>query len=186
MWIAVRKANSKNQGRGVHAATTLTKKGESQMRKHVFVFAMVAAMVMLLSGQLAAQTQGSAPAQETAPSQETTTVQEPSNLQVEVGAICKNVMDRAPVEAGSSFPASVGKLFCFTKITGALDPTHVTHVWSFDGSERARVELEVNSASWRTYSSKNIESHEVGAWRVEVVDSAGNVLQTLNFEVTPS
>ena len=119
----------------VHAATTLTKKGESQMRKHVFVFAIVAAMVMLLSGQLAAQTQGSAPAQETAPSQETTTVQEPSNLQVEVGAICKNVMDRAPVEAGSSFPASVGKLFCFTKITGALDPTHVTHVWSFDGSE---------------------------------------------------
>ncbi|MCG6918220.1 MAG: DUF2914 domain-containing protein [Deltaproteobacteria bacterium] len=26
----------------------------------------------------------------------------------------------------------------------------------------------------------------MGAWRVEVVDSAGNVLQTLNFEVTPS
>lgn len=156
------------------------------MKKQVLVFAMVAAVLMLLSGHVAAQTQPSAPAQETTQAQETTTIQEPSNLQVEVATVAKDVIDRAPVEAGSSFPASVGKLFCFTKITGALNPTHVTHVWFFDGTERARVELEVNSASWRTYSSKNIENHEAGAWRVEVVDSAGNVLQTLNFEVTPS
>ena len=150
------------------------------MKKQVLVFAMVAALLMLLSGHVAAQTQVSAPAQEA------TTVQEPSNLQVEVATVSKDVIDRAPVEAASSFPASVGKLFCFTKITGALNPTHITHVWSFDGTERARVELEVNSSSWRTYSSKFIENQEVGAWRVEVVDSAGNVLQTLDFEVTPS
>ncbi len=156
------------------------------MKKQVLVFAMVAAVVMLLSGQLAAQTQEPAPSQEATPAQEATTAQEPSSLQVEVGTVSRDVIDRAAVEAGSSFPASVGKLFCFTKITGALEPTHVTHVWYFDGTERARVELEVNSANWRTYSSKNIENHEVGAWRVEVVDSAGNVLQTLNFEVTPS
>jgi len=156
------------------------------MKKQVLVFVMAAAVVMFLSGQLVAQTQESAPAQETTSAQEATTVQEPSNLQVEVATVSKDVVDRAPVEAGSSFPASVGKLFYFTKITGALNPTHVTHVWSFDGNERARVELEVNSPSWRTYSSKIIENHEVGAWRVEVVDSAGNVLQTLDFEVTPS
>jgi len=150
------------------------------MKRQVLIFTMAAAVVMLLSGQLAAQTQESAPAQEA------TTVQEPSNLQVEVGTVSRDVIDRAPVEVGSSFPASVGKLFYFTKITGALNPTHVTHVWSFDGTERARVELEVNSPSWRTYSSKIVEKHEVGAWRVEVVDAAGNVLQTLNFEVTPS
>ena len=156
------------------------------MKKQVLVFAMVAAVLMLLSGHVAAQTQPSAPAQETTQAQEATTIQEPSNLQVEVATVSKDLIDRAPVEAGSSFPASVGKLFCFTKITGALNPTHVTHVWFFDGTERARVELEVNSPSWRTYSSKIIENHEAGAWRVEVVDSAGNVLQTLNFEVTPS
>ena len=156
------------------------------MKKQVLVFAMVAAVLMLLSGHVAAQTQPSAPAQETTQAQEATTIQEPSNLQVEVATVSKDVIDRAPVEAGSSFPASVGKLFCFTKMTGALNPTHVTHVWSFDGTERARVELEVNSPSWRTYSSKIIENHEAGAWRVEVADSAGNVLQTLNFAVTPS
>ena len=156
------------------------------MKKQVLDFVMSAVVVMLISGQLAAQTQEATPAQVATPAQKATAVQEPSNLQVEVGAVCKDVVDRAPVDAGTSFPASVGKLFCFTKITGALKPTHVTHVWSFDGTERARVELAVNSPSWRTYSSKNIESQEVGAWRVEVIDSAGNVLQTLNFEVTPS
>ena len=156
------------------------------MKKQVLVFVMAAAVVMVISGQLVAQTQEATPAQVATPAQEATTVQEPSTLQVEVGAVCKDVVDRAPKDAGTSFPASVGKLFCFTKITGALKPTHVTHVWSFDGTERARVELAVNSPSWRTYSSKNIESQEVGAWRVEVLDAAGNVLQTLNFEVTPS
>ena len=156
------------------------------MKKQVLVFVMAAAVVMLLGGHLVAQTQPSAPAQEATPAQEAQIVQEPSNLQVELAVISKDVIDRAPVEAGSSFPVSVGKLFCFTKITGALNPTQVTHVWSFDGAERARVELAVNSPSWRTYSSKNIEKQEVGAWRVEVIDSAGNVLQTLNFEVTPS
>ena len=164
----------------------LNQEREGQMKKQVFVFATAVAVIMLLSGLLPAQTQGPSPAQETTPAKEATTVQEPSHLQVEVAAICKDVIDRAPEGAGTSFPASVGKLFCFTKITGAVNPTHVTHVWFFDGTERARVELAVNSSSWRTYSSKNIESQEVGAWRVEVLDAAGNVLQTLNFEVTPS
>ena len=150
------------------------------MKKQVLTFAMAAAVLLLLGVKLAAQSQESAPAQVA------TTVQQASNVHVELGAVCKDVIDLAPVDAGSSFPASVGKLFYFTKITGALDPTHVTHVWSFDGTERARVELAVNSPNWRTYSSKNIESQEVGAWRVEVIDAEGNVLQTLNFEVTPS
>ena len=106
------------------------------MKKRVLVFATVVAVLMLLSGQLVAQTQEFAPAQEATPAQETATVQEPSNLQVEVAAVCKDVIDRAPVEAGSSFPASVGRLFCFTKITGAVDPTHVTHVWAGFCSQR--------------------------------------------------
>jgi hypothetical protein len=58
-------------------------------------------------------------------------------------------------------------------------------VWFFDGNERARVDLGVKSSSWRTYSSKIIQPHEIGKWRVEVEDFAGNVLKTLEFEVAP-
>lgn len=111
--------------------------------------------------------------------------QETAQLQVTAAAICKNVVDREPVDPGLSFVVAVGQLYCFTKITGAQDPTQVTHVWYFDGTERARVDLAVNSASWRTCSSKIIQSHEKGAWRVDVLDSEGNVLKTLEFEVTP-
>jgi hypothetical protein len=111
--------------------------------------------------------------------------EETVELGVSVAAICRDVVDREPVDSGNSFTADVGKLYCFTKITGAQFPTHVTHVWSFDGTERARVELAVNAASWRTFSSKIIQAHELGAWRVEIVDPEGNVLKTLEFEVTP-
>jgi len=111
--------------------------------------------------------------------------QNPPELVVSVAAICKDVVDREPVDSGNSFTADVGKLYCFTKITGAQSPTQVTHVWLFDGTERARVDLAVNAVSWRTFSSKIIQQHELGAWRVDVLDAEGNVLKTLEFEVTP-
>ncbi|MCG6979945.1 MAG: DUF2914 domain-containing protein [Deltaproteobacteria bacterium] len=106
-------------------------------------------------------------------------------LTVSVAAICKDVVDREPVDSGNSFTVDVGKLYCFTQIMGAESPTHVTHVWYFDGTERARVELAVNAASWRTFSSKIIQAHELGAWRVDVLDADGKVLKSLDFEVTP-
>jgi len=110
--------------------------------------------------------------------------QEAPSLEVAVAAICQDVVDREPVDAGVSFPASVGTLYCFTKITGAQEPTTITHVWYFGATERARVELDVNSASWRTWSSKIIQAHEIGSWRVDVLDQEGTVLKELQFEIT--
>lgn len=104
-------------------------------------------------------------------------------LQVEGAAICENVVDREPVDAGSSFPVSVGRLYCFTKIVGAGSPTEVTHVWYFGDAERGRVTLSVGGSNWRTYSSKIVQEHEAGAWRVEVLDADGNTLETVEFEV---
>lgn len=110
--------------------------------------------------------------------------QEAPSLEVAVAAICQDVVDREPVDAGVSFSASVGTLYCFTKITGAQDPTKVTHVWYFGAEERARVELDVNSDNWRTWSSKIIQAHEIGSWRVDVLNEAGTVLKQLQFEIT--
>jgi hypothetical protein len=117
--------------------------------------------------------------------QATGQAQEADQLEVSAAAVCKDVIDHEPVDSATSFAATVEKLYCFTKITGAQSPTQITHVWYFDGTERARVDLAVNSISWRTYSSKIIQPHELGAWRVDVLDSAGNVLKTLEFEVAP-
>jgi type II secretory pathway predicted ATPase ExeA len=114
-----------------------------------------------------------------------TQTKETSEVAVAVAAICKKVANLDPVGSGTSFAASLGKLYCFTKVTGAQSPTRITHVWYFEGTEKARVDLAVNSASWRTYSSKIVRPDQLGAWHVNVLDSVGTVLKTLKFEVKP-
>jgi hypothetical protein len=105
-------------------------------------------------------------------------------IEVAAAAICKAVVDREAVDVGTRFPNSVQRLYCYTKIVGASQPTEIVHVWSYGDVERARISLEVKSSNWRTYSSKAIQAHEIGAWRVDVLDTAGNLLKTINFEVT--
>jgi len=114
----------------------------------------------------------------------TTDAQQAASLEVAAGSICRDVVNRQPVDVGTSFEASVGKLYCLTKIIGAGDPTEITHVWYFGNTERARVSLAVNSASWRTHSSKIIQAHEIGAWHVDVLGPGGEVLQTYEFTIT--
>ena len=43
-----------------------------------------------------------------------TLAQDAPSLEVAVAAICQDVVDREPVDAGVSFSASVGALYCFT------------------------------------------------------------------------
>ena len=107
-----------------------------------------------------------------------------ADLQVEDAVVCTSVVDREPVDSAVSFPASIGRLYAFTRIIGAPDPTQVVHVWYYGDVERARVTLAVNGSNWRTYSSKVIQEHEIGAWRVEVLDADGNSLDTVQFDVT--
>jgi hypothetical protein len=115
----------------------------------------------------------------------TTDAQQAASLEVAMGAICRDVINRQPVDVGTSFEASVGKLYCLTKIIGAAGPTEITHVWYFGNTERARVSLDVNSASWRTCSSKIIQAHEIGAWHVDVLGPADELLQTFDFTIIP-
>ena len=110
--------------------------------------------------------------------------QEVNKVQIVAAAICKDVVQREAVEVGTQFSNSVSRLYCFTKAMSTEIPTEVVHVWSYGDVERARVSLAVNSATWRTYSSKAIQSHEIGPWRVDVLDPSGNLLETINFEIT--
>ena len=113
-----------------------------------------------------------------------TLVAQAADLSVETSAVCTDVVDREPVDEGTSFPVSVGRLYYFTKIVGAETATEVTHVWWFGPIERARIMLPVGGSSWRTYSSKALQPHEVGTWRVEVIDADGNNLETVEFTIT--
>ena len=105
-------------------------------------------------------------------------------MEVTNAAICENVVNRETVNDGASFSALVGKLYCFSKITNIENYTEVVHAWYYGDTERARITLNVNPPAWRTYSSKIIQFHEIGAWRVEILDPSGNLLETVRFDIT--
>ncbi|MGD9180906.1 MAG: DUF2914 domain-containing protein [Desulfobacterales bacterium] len=110
--------------------------------------------------------------------------QESGRIEVVAAAICKNVVAREAMDVGNRFSNSTPRLYCFTRVVGASQPTEIVHVWRYGDVERARISLPVNAATWRTYSSKAIQAHEIGSWRVDVLDTSGNLLETINFEIT--
>jgi len=114
----------------------------------------------------------------------TSKAQETASLEVAVAAICTDVVDREPVGAGNAFEVSLGKVYCFTTIISAHSPTEVTHVWYFGDIERARINLAIKASTWRTYSSKRIQRHEIGDWHVDVLGPAGELLKTVQFKIT--
>ena len=98
--------------------------------------------------------------------------------------ICKNVANREAVDAGTGFSVSVGRLYCLSNLAGIQNQTEIVHAWYFGETQRARVTLGISPPSWRTYSSKIIQAHEIGAWRVEILDASGNRLETIRFEIS--
>ncbi len=93
------------------------------------------------------------------------------------------IEDRQPVGVDTAFTANVGKVFCFTRIEGAADTTRIAHVWYYKEQEKARINLDVESNDWRTWSSKSILESWTGRWRVMIEDSQGNVLSSKTFVI---
>ena len=88
-----------------------------------------------------------------------------------------------PQGAADSFESSVGKLYAFTKITGAQGETSIKHLWFHGDQLVSEVELPVKAASWRTYSSKTITPNMVGPWKVDVTTHDGTVLKSIPFTI---
>ncbi|HEU0264128.1 MAG TPA: DUF2914 domain-containing protein [Geobacterales bacterium] len=106
-----------------------------------------------------------------------------AGLQVAQGVITTQVKDRMPVDEVKSTAASVGKLYCFTKIVGAEGETTVSHVWYHAGKEVFRISFPVKGASWRVYSAKTIYPEMTGEWKVDVLDASGTLLSSIPFTV---
>ena len=83
----------------------------------------------------------------------------------------------------TTFSAGIERIVCLTLILGMEAPNSVTHVWYRDGKTMARVDLNVASSSWRTWSSKKLLPSWTGHWEVKVLDSDGRVLGSADFDV---
>lgn len=121
----------------------------------------------------------------TALAQEDTAKAMPAAAEVTVGHIVfgTGIENREATGVDSSFAGDVGRVYCWTLITGASGETEVSHIWYHNDKEVAKVALPVRSPRWRTYSSKTILPSTSGSWRVDVADASGNVLKSAKFEV---
>ncbi|MBW6509373.1 MAG: DUF2914 domain-containing protein [Desulfuromonadales bacterium] len=106
-----------------------------------------------------------------------------AELEVVDATITTAIENRLPVDNVEVYPADFGKLYCFTRIVGASQETQVTHVWYYEEQEMARVALPVQSADWRTFSSKRFLPQWRGQWSVVVEDDQGKTLAEVMFRL---
>ena len=92
------------------------------------------------------------------------------------------VRDRELIGAATRFAEGTSVWF-WTRIEGATPGETIRHVWLREGEEVASVPLTVGGATWRTQSSKSLQSGSAGDWVVEARDGAGNVLARSAFQV---
>jgi hypothetical protein len=81
----------------------------------------------------------------------------------------------------ASFDASVTNVYFLTRVKASAVPTTVNHVYSVDGKETVSVPLSVKGSPWTTWSYRTIWP---GAWKVELKDEAGNVIDSKEFTVS--
>jgi hypothetical protein len=135
--------------------------------------------ILILSGVCFAQAE---PAKKQMEDTASAAAQKQPALFLEEIQFYRAVKDRQPSGIGSIFPEDLDKLYCFTKIVGAVGSTYVYHVWYFKNKEIARVKLPVKSKSWRTWSSKNLHMG-LGFGKVEVVSESGDILGRAEFKI---
>ncbi|HMB15248.1 MAG TPA: DUF2914 domain-containing protein [Pelovirga sp.] len=106
-----------------------------------------------------------------------------ADIQVVDVTITSAIENRMPVDTVEVYPADYGKLYCFTRIVGADRETQVSHVWFYEDQEMARVTLPVQSADWRTFSSKRFLPQWTGQWSVVIEDEQGTSLAEVMFRL---
>lgn len=95
-------------------------------------------------------------------------------------AVTTDVVAREPVDSVDRVSDEVGQLSYFTELIDLQGHT-ITHVWERQGEEMARVSFEVGGPRWRVHSTKRLRPDWIGAWKVSVVDEAGNELRSDHF-----
>lgn len=106
-----------------------------------------------------------------------------AELSITRSAFARDVTAREPEGVAESFRQNVGKVIFFNQFSGVTEPMEVKHVWIFDNRVQMEVKLPLEMEGWRVWSVKKIDPAQVGVWNVEVLDKAGNVLESATFNV---
>lgn len=93
------------------------------------------------------------------------------------------IENREPAGVAEIFLASTEKIYCFLEATGIAKDTEVSFVWIYNQKETLKTNMPLKAGpKWRTNANKNLRGLK-GDWKVEIRDSAGNVLKDVKFKV---
>lgn len=93
----------------------------------------------------------------------------------------RGITEREPVDQLNS-ATNINPLYYFTEITNMTGAT-VKHRWYYKNRLMATVEFKVQGPRWRVFSSKDLQPHWDGIWKVEVTDNTGAILATDTISV---
>jgi len=107
------------------------------------------------------------------------------SLAVKEISITTRIVRGNPVDSVQRISSStLHELYCFTRVVAPDDgEREIVHVWYRNDEMISRFLLPVRGTSWRTYSKKFITKGMAGDWRVDVLDSDGNLLKSTKFRL---
>jgi hypothetical protein len=100
--------------------------------------------------------------------------------------VCSQISDRNPSGIRETFSiAKVKKVYTWMRVSGVKPPKRVKHLYYWEGKLVARVELELEYASMRTWSQKTLKPLEsLGKWQVIITtENEDEVLAVKEFSV---
>ena len=106
-----------------------------------------------------------------------------NEVDIDRAVFCTSLDDREPANELESVPYGEKNVYFFTKILNA-NATVVTHLWTYNDIEIARVQLNVGSDQWRTWSSKQIWHLTPGELKVQVLDADNLILAEKILTIT--
>ncbi len=97
--------------------------------------------------------------------------------------ISAGVMDRKPLDIGTTYPASQEKVYCYLEFKDVKKETTVNVVWMLGQNVMDKIPLTIKpSPKFRTWTSKTINGMR-GEWKVDVLDDNGKLLKSATFTV---
>jgi len=100
-------------------------------------------------------------------------------------AICKTIQNRQPIGSDTYFTNLVDSLFCYTRIQNLGAKQEVSHHWYFEDKLIQPISYNVRKSNiYRSWTKKTILPHQIGKWRVDVLDKNDEILASKTFHIT--
>jgi len=117
-------------------------------------------------------------------SQSDTSASAAGNLLLVQALMCEDIQDHTPQNSTTIFSIERRKAICFTSFDPVPKKTVIYHHWFHRDRPSAKIKLTLKPPRWSTYSSFQLRAEDIGPWRVEIIDSQGQILQVLRFSIT--